>query len=42
MVIIVGFIYHIQILDEEAACIKKYGESYRIYMKQIPRYILFF
>ena len=27
MVIIVGFIYHIQILDEEAACIKKYGKS---------------
>ena len=41
MVVIVGFIYHIQILDEEAACIKKYGESYREYMKRIPRYFLF-
>ena len=41
MVVIVGFIYHIQILDEEAACIKKYGESYREYMNRIPRYFLF-
>jgi protein-S-isoprenylcysteine O-methyltransferase Ste14 len=40
-VVIVGFIYHIQILDEETACIEKYGESYREYMKRIPRYILF-
>jgi protein-S-isoprenylcysteine O-methyltransferase Ste14 len=41
MVIIVGFIYHIQILDEEAACIEKYGDSYREYIKRIPRYFLF-
>jgi len=41
IVVIVGFVYHIQILDEEAACIKKYGEGYREYMKRIPRYILF-
>jgi protein-S-isoprenylcysteine O-methyltransferase Ste14 len=41
MVIIVGFIYHIQILDEEAACIERYGESYREYIKRIPRYFLF-
>jgi protein-S-isoprenylcysteine O-methyltransferase Ste14 len=40
-VVIVGFIYHIQILDEEAACINKYGESYREYMNRIPRYFLF-
>ncbi len=41
IVVIVGFIYHMQILDEEAACIKKYGENYRGYMKRIPRYFLF-
>jgi steroid 5-alpha reductase family enzyme len=41
MVTLVGIIYHIQILDEEAACIKKYGDGYRDYMKRIPRYILF-
>jgi protein-S-isoprenylcysteine O-methyltransferase Ste14 len=41
MVIIVGFIYHIQILDEEAACSEKYGDSYHEYKKRIPRYFLF-
>jgi steroid 5-alpha reductase family enzyme len=41
MVVIVGFIYHIQILDEEAACMKKYGESYRDYIERMPRYFLF-
>jgi protein-S-isoprenylcysteine O-methyltransferase Ste14 len=41
IVAMVGIIYHIQILDEETACIKKYGESYREYMNRIPRYFLF-
>ena len=41
MVVMVSIIYHIQILDEETACIKKYGESYREYMGRIPRYFLF-
>lgn len=41
VVLIVGFIYHKQILDEEKACIKKYGDSYREYMRRIPRYFLF-
>jgi protein-S-isoprenylcysteine O-methyltransferase Ste14 len=41
MVAVVGLIYHIQILDEEAACINKYGAIYRDYMKRIPRYFLF-
>ena len=41
IVVVVGVIYHIQILDEEKACIKKYGESYGEYMKRIPRYFLF-
>jgi protein-S-isoprenylcysteine O-methyltransferase Ste14 len=42
MVLIVGVIYHIQILDEEALCIEKFGERYRSYMRKIPRYFLFF
>jgi protein-S-isoprenylcysteine O-methyltransferase Ste14 len=33
---------HFGILAEEEVCLKKYGESYRLYMKQIPRYFLFF
>jgi protein-S-isoprenylcysteine O-methyltransferase Ste14 len=40
IVVVVGIIYHIQILDEEEACMKKYGESYRKYMNRIPRYFL--
>jgi protein-S-isoprenylcysteine O-methyltransferase Ste14 len=39
-VVLVGIIYHKQILDEEKACIKKYGESYHEYMERIPRYFL--
>jgi protein-S-isoprenylcysteine O-methyltransferase Ste14 len=41
MVLVVGVIYHIQILDEEALCIQKFGDSYRAYMNRIPRYLLF-
>ena len=41
LVVLVGIIYHKQILDEEKACIKKYGDSYREYMERIPRYFLF-
>lgn len=41
LVVLAGIIYHKQILDEEKVCIKKYGESYRDYMKHIPRYFLF-
>ena len=41
VVLSVGIIYHKQILDEETACIKKYGEGYREYMERIPRYFLF-
>ena len=42
MVLVVGVIYHIQILDEEALCIEKFGDSFRSYMNRIPRYLLFF
>jgi protein-S-isoprenylcysteine O-methyltransferase Ste14 len=33
---------HFKILAEEKACLEQYGESYRNYMKRIPRYFLFF
>lgn len=33
---------HFGILAEEEICLKLYGEPYRTYMKQIPRYFLFF
>jgi protein-S-isoprenylcysteine O-methyltransferase Ste14 len=33
---------HIGILAEEEACLAQYGETYRAYMKGVPRYFLFF
>jgi protein-S-isoprenylcysteine O-methyltransferase Ste14 len=33
---------HAGILAEEEICLKQYGESYRRYMQQVPRYFLFF
>ncbi len=32
--------YHFRILAEEQTCLEQYGESYRSYMKQIPRYFI--
>jgi protein-S-isoprenylcysteine O-methyltransferase Ste14 len=33
---------HSRVLAEENACLEKYGEAYRDYMNQVPRYLLFF
>jgi protein-S-isoprenylcysteine O-methyltransferase Ste14 len=33
---------HVGILAEEEACLEQYGDSYRDYMKQVPRYFLLF
>ena len=33
---------HFGILAEEEACLEQYGDSYRDYMKRVPRYFLFF
>ena len=33
---------HVSIVAQEQACIQQYGNSYIEYMKQIPRYFLFF
>jgi len=33
---------HISTLAEERYCLNRYGESYRQYMKSVPRYFLFF
>lgn len=33
---------HFRILAEERACLERYGDSYRSYMKRVPRYFLFF
>ena len=33
---------HFGILAEEEICLGRYGDSYRAYVKQVPRYFLFF
>jgi protein-S-isoprenylcysteine O-methyltransferase Ste14 len=33
---------HYGILGEEEVCLKQYGDSYRDYMKRVPRYFVFF
>lgn len=33
---------HLGIIAEEEICLKQYGEPYRIYLKQVPRYFVFF
>ena len=42
MVLMVGSIYHIQILEEEKACSALYGQAYQEYMLRVPRYFLYF
>lgn len=33
---------HFGILAEEEVCLKQYGETYRNYLRQVPRYFLFY
>jgi protein-S-isoprenylcysteine O-methyltransferase Ste14 len=33
---------HFKVRAEEEACLKEYGEPYRLYMERVPRYFLFF
>jgi len=40
--IISSLFLHSRILAEEKACLERYGDSYRDYMKRVPRYFLFF
>jgi protein-S-isoprenylcysteine O-methyltransferase Ste14 len=42
MVLVVGCIYHLQILEEEKACTAMYGGAYIRYLRQVPRYFLSF
>jgi protein-S-isoprenylcysteine O-methyltransferase Ste14 len=41
IILVVAIIYHLQILAEEKACLEQYGDSFRAYMAQVPRYFLF-
>jgi len=42
MLIISKLFQHFGILAEEEACLEQYGDSYRTYMKRVPRYFQFF
>ncbi len=42
VLIISKFFGHLRSLAEEEACLEQYGDSYRSYMKRVPRYFLFF
>jgi protein-S-isoprenylcysteine O-methyltransferase Ste14 len=42
IVLLIGVIYHIQILGEEEQCRAKYGFEYGRYLGTVPRYLLFF
>jgi protein-S-isoprenylcysteine O-methyltransferase Ste14 len=33
---------HFGVVAEEEVCLKQYGETYRAYMKRVPRYFVFF
>lgn len=33
---------HMRILTEERACLDQYGDSFKSYMEQVPRYLVFF
>ena len=33
---------HARILAEEGSCLRQYGDSYRAYMRAVPRYFVFF
>jgi protein-S-isoprenylcysteine O-methyltransferase Ste14 len=42
MLMMSRLLQHFGILAEEEACLKQYGESYRVFMKRVPRYFLVF
>jgi protein-S-isoprenylcysteine O-methyltransferase Ste14 len=42
VIIISRFFGHFRTLAEEKTCLEQYGDSYRAYLKRVPRYFLFF
>ena len=34
--------HHLTVLAEEGSCLRQYGDSYRAYMRRVPRYFVFF
>jgi protein-S-isoprenylcysteine O-methyltransferase Ste14 len=42
MLMVAKLLEHFGIVAEEQVCLKQYGEAYRNYLQQVPRYFLFF
>jgi protein-S-isoprenylcysteine O-methyltransferase Ste14 len=42
LLVLARILSHQQLLAEEEACIRQYGEAYRAYQRTTPRYFLFF
>jgi protein-S-isoprenylcysteine O-methyltransferase Ste14 len=42
LLILVCILQHFIILEEEAFCMRRYGESYKTFKERVPRYLLFF
>lgn len=42
LITIGAFMAHIRVIAEERSCLQQYGDSYRQYLEQVPRYFLFF
>ena len=43
LLISIGIVWgHVRVVAEEQSCLAQYGDSYRSYMKNVPRYFLFF
>jgi steroid 5-alpha reductase family enzyme len=42
MLLMSRLLQHFGILAEEEVCLRRYGESYRTFMEQVPRYFLVF
>ncbi|MBU4457019.1 MAG: isoprenylcysteine carboxylmethyltransferase family protein [Nanoarchaeota archaeon] len=42
LLLVATLFYHFRILGEERACLNRFGEPYKEYLKRVPRYFLFF
>jgi protein-S-isoprenylcysteine O-methyltransferase Ste14 len=40
VLIISAILTRVRIIEEEKACLEQYGDAYREYMKQVPRYLI--
>lgn len=41
LLLVASVLGHMRILTEEKACLNQYGDAYKHYMQQVPRYLIF-